>query len=311
MAVSGSVSDGKFGDKAPGFDGSTRLPLSDAERQAWQEANKAWWEAQPMRYDWRDGLNSDRATESYFKEIDERFFSSVRRFLPWRKVPFDTLVPFDELNEKDVLEIGVGHGSHGSLLAPRARFYTGIDLTLEATEMTRKRFALFNIPGTILQMDAENMQFPAGNFDFIWSWGVIHHSADTLAILKEMHRVLRPGGQSIVMVYYRSWWSYYLFALLKRVLEGKFPTIQGMRETRQEATDGAIARYYTCAEWKKFVAPYFSAETSVHGMNIELIPLPHGRLKDFLLRIMPDGPARFMTHNLAMGSFLVARMTKL
>lgn len=263
-----------------------------------------------MRYDWRAGLNSDRATKDYFSEIDERFFSSVRSFLPWHTTPFDTLIPFETMRDRDVLEIGVGHGSTASLLAPVARSYVGIDLTTEATEMSKKRFSLFNISGTILQMDAEAMTFPDNSFDFIWSWGVIHHSADTHAILKEMHRVLRPGGQSIVMVYYRSWWSYYLFAAFKRLLEGKLPTPSGIRETRQYATDGAIARYYTRTEWEQFVAPRFSARTAVHGMSVELIPLPHSRLKSFLLKILPDRIARVMTHNLAMGSFLIAWMTK-
>ncbi len=308
--MTGSAPDGKFGNKAPGFDDPTRLPNSKAEREAWQQANKAWWEAQPMRYDWRAGLGSDRATEDYFREIDHRFFSSVKKFLPWRTTPFDTLIPFETLRDRDVLEIGVGHGSTASLLAPVARSYTGIDLTSEATEMTKKRFSLSTLPGSILQMDAEAMSLPDNSFDFIWSWGVIHHSADTHAILKEMHRVLRPGGQSILMVYYRSWWSYYLFAFLKCLLEGKLPTIKAIRDSRQTSTDGAIARYYTGAEWRQFVAPYFSAKTAVCGMSVELIPLPHGRLKDFLLKILPNRIARFMTHNLAMGSFLVAWMTK-
>ncbi len=308
--MTGTVPDGEFGDKAPGFADPTQLPQSEAERKAWQDANRAWWEGKPMRYDWRDGLTSDKATADFFGEIDRRFLSSVQVFLPCRKVPFDALIPFEQLSDKDVLEIGVGHGSVGQLLALHAKSYTGIDLTEEATEMTTRRFALLERPGKVLQMDAESMTFPDASFDFIWSWGVIHHSADTTRILKEMHRVLRPGGGGVIMVYYRSWWSYYLFAILKLGIKGKFPTRQLIDQVRQQATDGAIARYYTRAEWEVLTRPLFATTTSVHGMSIELIPLPHSRLKDLLLRLLPDSIARFMTHNLAMGSFLVAHMTK-
>ena len=42
--------------------------------------------------------------------------------------------------------------------------------------MTAKRLKLFNIPGKVLQMDAEHMNFADNSFDFIWSWGVIHHT---------------------------------------------------------------------------------------------------------------------------------------
>ena len=130
--MTGTVPDGKFGDKALGFDDPTRLPKSEAEREAWQEANRAWWERRPMRYDWNDLLTSDAATGNFFREIDERFLSSVEKFLPSHGTPFDALIPFDKLGDKDVLEIGVGHGSVAQFLALHARSYTGIDLTEEA-----------------------------------------------------------------------------------------------------------------------------------------------------------------------------------
>ena len=308
--MSDGGSDDQFGDKAPGFNNPTQLPQSEAERRAWQEANRSWWEGSPMRYDWREGLTSDKATEDFFREIDQRFLSAVEKFLPSRNTPFDAIIPFDNLNDKDVLEIGIGHGSVAQLLAQHARSYTGIDLTSEAAYMTTRRFALLKCPGKIIQMDAEAMSFADASFDFIWSWGVIHHSADTSRIVKEMHRVLRPGGHSTVMVYYRSWWSYYLFSVMKLGLKGKLPTRQRIDQMRQQTTDGAIARFYAQSEWKKLTSSLFETATSIHGMSVELIPLPHGRLKDFLLRLLPGRVARFMTHNLAMGSFLVAHMIK-
>lgn len=309
--MTGTVFDGKFTDKVEDFAEPTQLPSDEEQHRRWQLANKAWWEGAPMRYDWREGIKSNQATTDFFAEIDERFFSSVRRFLPWRAIPFDSLISFDKLISQDVLEIGVGYGSYAQLLAPRARSYVGIDLTSNAVAATNTRFALFNIQGKILQMDAEAMDFADGSFDYIWSWGVIHHSADTGRILKEMHRVLRPGGHATVMVYYRSWWSYYLFAFLKLILEGSLPSGGRVQEVRQEATDGAIARYYTRTEWKTLAGHLFTVKSSVHGMCVEAIPLPHGTLKRFVARVLPDCIARFMTHRLAMGSFLIAQMKKI
>ena len=309
--MAGTAFDGKFTDKVADFDAPTKLPADDEQRRQWQLANKAWWEGAPMRYDWREELKSNQATADFFAEIDERFFSSVRRFLPWRTIPFDGLISFDKLKSQDVLEIGMGYGSYAQLLAPRARSYVGIDLTSNAVAATNTRFALFNIQGKILQMDAEAIDFADGSFDFIWSWGVIHHSADTGRILSEMHRVLRPGGHATVMVYFRSWWSYYLFAFLKLLLEGRLPSRSRIQEARQQATDGAIARYYTRAEWKALAGRLFVVKSSVHGMNMEAIPLPHGALKRIVARVLPDSVARFMTHRLAMGSFLIAQMKKI
>src|SRR5260370_38747581 len=99
--------------------------------------------------------------------------------MPWRNVPFDAIIPFDDLRAKEVLEIGVGQGTHAQLFAPRCKSFTGIDLTANAVDMTSRRLKLFGFSGTILQMDAEAMNFVDNSFDYIWSWGVIHHSADT------------------------------------------------------------------------------------------------------------------------------------
>jgi ubiquinone/menaquinone biosynthesis C-methylase UbiE len=171
------------------------------------------------RYDWREKLAEIPGSKEYFNEIDRRFLTSVRKYMPWRVVPFEELIPFDELRDKDVLEIGVGHGTHAQLISPRCRSFTGIDLTSRAAEMASKRLRLFNIPGKVLEMDAEQMSFPDGSFDFIWSWGVIHHSADTRRVLQEMNRVLRANA-STVMVYHRS-----MLALLRYLwtFEGRHP----------------------------------------------------------------------------------------
>ena len=66
-----------FGNKAPGFDRPAQLPRDEAERRRWQAANKAWWEAAPMRYDWREQLAQNPGSEAYFKEIDRRFFAAL------------------------------------------------------------------------------------------------------------------------------------------------------------------------------------------------------------------------------------------
>lgn len=78
-----------FSAKAPGVDRPIQHPGDDAERRSWQAVNRSWWEAAPMRYDWRDALDAAPVSAAYFAEIDRRFLSSVRQFMPWRTLPFD------------------------------------------------------------------------------------------------------------------------------------------------------------------------------------------------------------------------------
>src|SRR5262249_54414390 len=142
------------------------------------------------------------------------------------------------------------------------RSFTGIDLTAHAVEMTSKRFKLFKLPGKVLEMDAEETSFSNSSFDFVWSWGVIHHSADTGQVLKEMHRVLRPDGKCVVMVYHRSWWVFWVvYGLLKGVLQGRVRKLGSVHHVSQAATDGAIARYYTPREWRAATGHLFNVDS--------------------------------------------------
>jgi ubiquinone/menaquinone biosynthesis C-methylase UbiE len=302
----------EFGNKASGFDTPTQLPRDDAQRRRWQSANKAWWESTPMRYDWRDQIEAVPSSQEYFEEIDRRFLSSASKYMPWRSLPFEAVIPFEKLHEKDVLEVGVGQGTHAQVLAPRCKSFVGIDLTSNAVEMTSRRFELFDLPGKILQMDAEELQFNDDSFDFIWSWGVIHHSADTRRILQEMRRVLRPGGQCAVMVYYKSWWHFYFCGSLRGIFQRQFKKQGNLHRVTQSATDGAIARYYTMSEWRQVCKGLFEVDSAqIYGLKSEIVPLPHGRAKQFLERWVPDWVARYLTHDLRGGSFLVVHMRKI
>lgn len=264
-----------------------------------------------MRYDWRETLADPTGSEAYFKEIDRRFLAAAKAFMPWREIPFDAVIPFEELRDKDVLEIGIGHGTHAQLLAAYARRFVGIDLTMAAAAMTAKRLNMFGVSGTIAQMDAECMAFPAASFDYIWSWGVIHVSADTQRVLEEMHRVLRPGGQCAVMIYYRSWWNYYVSGFLRGLRDGYIFNGGGLHRMSLSGTDGAIARYYRPAEWHAAARALFSVEAmTVYGLKSDVVLLPHGRLKQLIMDLCPDALARFLTRRLRMGSLLVVRMRK-
>ena len=298
--------------KIKNFQAPTQLPKDEETRKEWQSLNKAWWEAAPMRYDWTEPINAEEETPAYFQEIDRRFFEAVHSFLPWKKRPFDSLIDFDRLHQKDVLEIGVGAGSHAQLMAPFSKSFTGIDLTERATRATATRLELFRIPGRIFCMDAEQMSFPDASFDYIWSWGVIHHTANPLGILREMHRVLRPGGEAIVMVYHRSFWRYYVVdGFIKGILLGDLFRRGSLLSVNQAGTDGAIARYYRPEEWQKLCEGLFHIEEFlVTGQKSDVIPLPAGRLKEKFEKVLPDGLTRTLTDRLKFGSFLIVKMRR-
>jgi ubiquinone/menaquinone biosynthesis C-methylase UbiE len=302
----------EFTNKAIGFDRPIQLPRDEAQRREWQSASKLWWESTPMRYDWREKISAPPGTKEYFQEIDKRLLNSSRHYLNWRRQPYDNLIPFENLNDKDVLEIGVGQGTHAQLIAPHCKSFIGIDLTSAATQMTLRRFEIIKISGIIQQMDAEEMTFADASFDFIWSWGVIHHSANTRHVLEEMARVLRPSGTAIVMVYHRSWWHFYVGGLLRGIFRRQLRKGRKFHDIAQAATDGSIARYYTRKEWCETTANLFHNERiRIYGLKSELLPIPAGRVKAILERIVPDAISRFFTNRMRLGTFLVAEMRRI
>ena len=146
-----------------------------------QKDNKEWWEKNPMSYEgWEwsgfKPIKCDENKHEFYDEIDKRFFYAAKHFAnPNKKVPFSDLIDFNSLKDKCVLEIGCGIGSHAELFAKAHTNFTAIDITENAVLRTKKRFELKNLKGKILQMDAAKMCFPDNYFDFVWSWGVIHH----------------------------------------------------------------------------------------------------------------------------------------
>ena len=294
-----------------GFNNPTALPSGSDQARRWQELNRTWWESHPMRYDWKEAIPYKEFSKEFYLEIDRRFFESVRLFAPWKSVPFDFLVDFETLKGKDVLEIGVGNGSHAQLLAAHSKSFTGIDLTDFAVKSTSDRMRCFQLNARILRMDAEHMQFDDNSFDFIWTWGVIHHSSSTRRILEEMHRVLKPQGEAIVMVYHRGLWNYYFTGALLSIAEGGILKGRPLHDTVQQFTDGAMARYYSISEWEHLVADLFALRSvQILGQKTDLVPIPGGSLKNAILGLIPNRLSRFMTNKCRMGSFLVAKMSK-
>jgi SAM-dependent methyltransferase len=108
-----------------------------------------------------------------------------------------------ETRDRDVLEIGVGLGADHQLFAEAGSRLTGIDLTERAIDHVRRRFEVFGLRSDLRVANAERLPFPDQSFDLVYSWGVLHHTPDTVRAVGEVWRVLRPRGRGTVMIYHR------------------------------------------------------------------------------------------------------------
>jgi ubiquinone/menaquinone biosynthesis C-methylase UbiE len=271
-----------------------------------QREIRRWWTDNPMVYEWSK-LPDDVTDAGYLDEVERRFLAESWFAQADGAPPYSALIPFGELAGKDVLEIGCGSGVHARLLAQAGAKLTAIDLTPTAVEMTRRRLELHGLDANVLEADAEQLPLQDESIDFVWSWGVIHHSEHTDRVIGEIARVLRPGGRVALMVYHRNsitFWLNYVF--FRGVVQG------GLRHERPDElanrwSDGVIARHYTPQSLAEAFAPHFDEiETRVMGQIGEAVPLP-ARARKHVAPLVPLGARRALLRRYGWFLFLTAR----
>jgi SAM-dependent methyltransferase len=111
---------------------------------------------------------------------------------------------FADARGRRVLEIGVGMGAdHLEWARHEPRELVGVDFTARALEHTASRLRLAGYRSHLIRGDAERLPLSDASMDLVYSWGVLHHTPDTAGAIREVRRVLRPGGIARIMIYHR------------------------------------------------------------------------------------------------------------
>jgi SAM-dependent methyltransferase len=151
---------------------------------------------------------------------------------------------------------------------------TAVDLSPTSVEATNKRLQLKGLKATVRQADAEDLPFADGEFDFIWSWGVIHHSSRTARIVRQMARVCRADGQARAMVYNREGLSARVAFWYAHILKLGFLR-RSFDETLHRGSDGFSARFYVPEHFADIFRAFFKdVSYEICGMEADAIPLP-------------------------------------
>lgn len=181
------------------------------------------------------------------RDYAERLLEARDRYAPWMA---DTL-GYSSAGGLDVLDVGCGQGIDLARFAQAGAHVTGIDLTPRHVELARAHLAALNLDGEVVNGDAEQLPFPDASFDRVTSNGVLHHTPDLPAALREIRRVLRPGGDARLIVYHRDSLHYWLS---QRLLEGRVAGRGALRNVERSSVDAhPLVRVYSRRQFRSAI----------------------------------------------------------
>ena len=267
-----------------------------------KERVRAFWQAHPCGTKFSD---AEIGTREFFARIE------AHRYAKEWHIP--EAADFAGARGLRVLEIGCGLGTDGVRFAKAGADYTGVDLTDAAIELARKRFELSGLRGELRVSDAENLDFADESFDLVYSHGVLHHTPDIAHAVSEIHRVLKPGGRAIVMLYHRDSYNYRVgICILRRAGARLLKSESGLKlvhrmtgepidslreharivkastngylssdEFLSQSTDGAgnpLARVYSRREARELFKDFREVKLRAYFLNKRFVPVIGGLL---------------------------------
>ncbi len=176
-------------------------------------------------------------TRAFFDDLDEYRFDKLR-YLP-------QLVDFNGLRGQTLLEVGCGIGTDLVRFARGGALVTGVDLSATAIDLARRNFQEHGLEPVELRVaNAEALPYPDASFDHVYGHGVVQYTADPARLIRECHRVLKPGGTAVFMVYNRVSWLNALSKVMKVALEHE---------------DAPCLRKFSIGEFRALLAPFAEA----------------------------------------------------
>jgi SAM-dependent methyltransferase len=281
-----------------------------------KEHGRRFWSDQAPGLKWLPGSNRVPPSRERYEAV-----RAIRYRL---EAHLEELAGFDLHANQLVVEVGCGIGTDGTRFMEGGAHYLGIDSSNTAVRSARETFDLLQLGGAVVASDATTLPIRTGIVDFVYSHGVLHHIIDTETAINEIRRVLRPGGQCLVMLYHRSSLNYQVNILVLRrlgalalLVPGAMPaigkltgepleTLEGHRSLLRRHglryildrrlflsnnTDGPgnpLSKVYSTRQACQLFGGFRSIETQVRYLNLRTMPvldrILSSRLKDRLAR---------------------------
>ena len=185
---------------------------------------------------------------------------------------------FTRHSGEQVLEVGGGMGTDLAQFARHGAIVTDVDLSEGHLQLARENFRLRGLSGTFVHHDAESLPFDDNTFDLVYSNGVIHHTPNTGKAVAEIHRVLKPGGRVIAMVYAENSLQYWRNLLWHYGLKSGDLASHSMGEIMSRTVERTgndarpLVKVYTRPRLRALFKPFREIRIVQRQMSPELVP---------------------------------------
>ncbi len=203
----------------------------------------------------------------YFLSVEHNRYDV---YAPWMKDFFK----FDAYAEKKVLEIGFGQGTDLAQFSLGGAKCFGVDITKKHFELATNNFQLRGLEAEFHLEDASKLHFSDNMFDVVYSFGVLHHTPDTIRCFSEAYRVLKPGGEFIVALYYRYSAFHMLNVLLiNGLIKGKLKKLgyDGLIATVEKGADGIhikpLVKTYSVRQLKIMLSDFREVSINIKHLD--------------------------------------------
>ena len=222
--------------------------------------------------EWRK-FDQSGASDEELGELFRLYFS----LFPWDRVGSDAVG----------LDVGCGSGRWARIVAPRVGRLYCVDASAEALEVAGAALRPLGNCEMVLA-SAEHLPFPDNFADFGYCLGVLHHTPDTAAGMKECGRILKPGAPFLVYLYYafdnRPGWFRALWRISNLVRGGISRLPFGLRAAICEVLAALV--YFPLART--------AALAEKMGVSVDAFPLSAYRKRTFYM-MRNDALDRFGT----------------